>query len=133
MANEFEQMSAALAEVSAWNIYAGLPVDMKSWAGRLETLQGALKQGRPARSGRNHYLFYLAKLVGLAMNSPHYDKLCDLITAVQEDPHGNKVPSVKSIKRKVDDFEKAHPIEAGLLKEEAEEDLARWQKSPARK
>jgi len=133
VAKEFEQVSAAMAQVSAWDIHTRLPVDMRELAKLLEIFHRGFKQGRPAKSGRSHYLFYLAKLVELATKGQHYEEVCDLISAVQEDPEGLKVPSVKSVKRKVGDFEKDHPLEAGFLTEEAEADLDGWKESPARK
>jgi hypothetical protein len=124
LADEFEEIVQGLPRFSpGWEIHSRLSIHMREHAQLLKARYKGFRSGRPARSGRNHHLFYLVQLVRIVTGDEHYNELAELSNAVRDDPQGGKSP--KSLSEIVTRFAE-DLFMAAVLKEQAQEEVAEW-------
>lgn len=129
-AEELDQIIDGLRENALLRYGTRLPRKMKAEASFLASLHESFTRGRPAVSGRNRHLFYLAELVSRVTGDAHFEELAELVNAIQ--PNAAKLASPESLQKKVARFEKADRKLALSLRYSARGEAEEWKqrKSP---
>lgn len=131
-ADELDALLKRLAETTRYEMHPRLPGDMRETALILEKLVALYRGKRFTVSGRNSSLAYLVHVVTEVTGKRHYEEIATLVSAVQQDPQGERVPTAQSIERKFLRFESSDSLQNTLLRGQAISDLQELKTKPSK-